>query len=67
MINADDRRSLMIVLTAFSSALQAPMVCTPSLIVFGSNVGGKDASETSFPLIPAITSNLNPVIEDEMI
>ena len=67
IIKADDSRSLMIVLTAFSSALHAPIVCTPSLMVCGSNVGGKDASETSFPRIPAMTSNLNPVIEDDSI
>ena len=64
MIKADERRSLIIVLTAFSSARHAPMVCTPSLIVLASNVGGRDAGETSFPLMPAMTSNLNPVIEE---
>jgi hypothetical protein len=67
IIKADDNLSLMIVLTAFNSALHAPIVCTPSLIVLGSNVGGKDASETSIPRIPAMTSNSNPVIEDETI
>jgi hypothetical protein len=67
MIKADDSLSLMIVLTAFSSALHAPMVCTPSLIVCGSKVGGRDASETSFPLMPAMTSNWNPVIEEDSI
>jgi len=34
------------------------------LIVLASNVGGRDAGETSFPLMPAMTSNLNPVIEE---
>jgi hypothetical protein len=67
MINTDDSLSLMIILTAFSSALHAPMVWTPSLIVCGSKVGGRDASETSFPLMPAMTSNWNPVIEEESI
>jgi hypothetical protein len=67
IIKADDNLSLMIVLTAFNSALHAPMVCTPSLIVLGSNVGGNVASETSFPRIPAMTSNSNPVIEDETV
>jgi hypothetical protein len=67
MIKADDSLSLMIFLTAFSSALHAPVVCTPSLIVCGSKVGGRDASETSFPLMPAMTSNWNPVIEEDSI
>ncbi len=67
MIKADDSLSLMIVLTAFSSALHAPMVCTPSLIVCGLKVGGRDASETSFPLMPAMTSKWNPVIEEDRI
>lgn len=67
MIKAEDSLSLMIVLTAFSSALHAPMVCTPSLIVCGSKVGGRDASETSCPLMPAMTSNWKPVIEEDSI